>query len=244
MTDQIDPRHQNDMQDSQTAQEQARLLSRRRFTRAGAAAPVVLGSLISKPVLASGDSPPYNCTISGQMSGNMSSHPNTVDCKTLGRSPGYWKNHPFPSGFTAGDLPAANCSFTGLVKGTTFNGFTMGTSVLGNAFKRSASGGACLVIDAREAAYGAISNSSKATMLQVLNTGGGLNDSSLKALGRATVASLLNSVAFAPTYPLTPAQVIAMFNAVFMGGTYPVNPTTSWNADQVKAYFESLYGNA
>lgn len=242
MNDQNHQHNQEDMQAAEAAQRHARLMGRRRFTRAGMAAPVVLGSLISKPVLATGTNPPYNCTMSGQMSGNMSTHPGTVDCKTLGRSPGYWKNHAWPSGFVAGDLPNSLCSFTGVVKGTFFNGFTLGSSVLGNAFKRASINSACQVIDARESNYSTVGNS-KATMMQVLNTGGGLNDTSLKALGRATVASLLNSVAFAPTYPLTSAQVIAMFNAVFMGGNYQVNATTQWNADQVKTYFESLYGN-
>lgn len=79
-------------------------------------------------------------------------------------------------------------------------------------------------------------------MRQVINTPGGLNDTIVAALGRATVASLLNSYAFAPNYPLTAVQIIRMFNAVYMGGTYQVNSTTFWNRDQVKSYFESLYG--
>ena len=86
------------------------------------------------------------------------------------------------------------------------------------------------------------SGTSPATLLQVLNTGGGLNDTDIFALGRAAVASRLNALQFAGTYPLTPQKVTDMFNAVCNGGTYQVNATTSWNASQVKAYFESLYG--
>lgn len=217
-------------------------LSRRRFTRAGAAAPVVLGSLISKPVLATGDRPPYNCTISGQMSGNTSSHPTKVDCKTLGRSPGYWKNHTgWPAGISRGYLPDNSCSFSiSQPAGSFFNGLSVGGSTLATAFRRKASGGACIVLDKGDAEWN--STTDKATLLQVVNTGGGLNESTYKALGRATVASLLNALAFAPAYPLTPKQVIDMFNAVHAGGTYQVNPSTFWTADQVKTYFESLYG--
>lgn len=237
---------QNRVDGSDQAGLNAAGLSRRRFTRAGAAAPVVLGSLISRPVLATGDRPPYNCTISGKMSGNLSSHPNQVDCKTLGHSPGYWKNHTgWPGGLVAGSLPNATCDFTAdAPAGTKFNGLSINGATLADAFKRKSYGEpgkeSCVVLDRGDADWGLVTR--KATLLQVLNTGGGLNESTYKALGRATVASLLNSLAFAPTYPLTPQQVITMFNAVYGGGTYQVNATTFWNADQVKAYFESLYG--
>jgi hypothetical protein len=89
-----------------------------------------------------------------------------------------------------------------------------------------------------EASFG----TSPATLLQVLNTGGGLNDTTKLALGRAAVASLLNAYQFSGTYPLTPQKVKDMFNAVCNGGTYQVNATTYWDANQVKTYFESLYG--
>lgn len=222
-------------------------LSRRRFTRAGAAAPVVLGSLISTPVLATGDRPPYNCTISGQMSGNVSQKPTTPNCKVLGRSPGYWKNHTgWPSGVLRGSLPANNCSFTTTAPaGTWFNLASFGGSTFADAFRRksfgSGSNAECKVLDIGDSDFGA-AGPNKATLLQVLNTEGGLNDTTYKALGRAAVASLLNALAFTPTYPLSPKQVIDMFNAVYNGGTYKVNATTYWNADQVKTYFESLYG--
>jgi hypothetical protein len=51
------------------------------------------------------------------------------------------------------------------------------------------------------------------TLLQVLKlNGGGLN-----ALGRHTVAALLNSASAGVDYDLTPAQVIAMFNSAYPG---------------------------
>ena len=207
-------------------------LSRRRFAQG--AAPVVLGSLISTPVLANGG-PPYHCTISGKLSGNTSSpHDNTTPCNTLGRSPGYWGNKPnitWPGGLIQGDLPDSGCAWTNAVKGTLFK------NKFADAFR-------CKDGTIYDAAGGFPSGTSKfATMQQVLKTGGGLNDTAISALGRAAVASLLNALhpELALTYPLTPAKVIAMFNAVYLGGTYQVNETTFWTRDQVKTYFESLY---
>jgi hypothetical protein len=54
------------------------------------------------------------------------------------------------------------------------------------------------------------------TLLQVLSQGGG----GLKALGRHTVAALLNSASAGVDYEFTTAEVIAEFNAVFPGGDY------------------------
>jgi hypothetical protein len=55
---------------------------RRKLTKAGLAAPAVLGTLASRPVLAG---VPWKCTISGQVSGNVSGHANE-SCTTLGDS--------------------------------------------------------------------------------------------------------------------------------------------------------------
>jgi hypothetical protein len=67
--------------------------ARRRLTRAALAGPVVLGTLASKQALAN-STIPYQCTISGQISGTASARPGDgVDCHTLGRSPGFWQNH-------------------------------------------------------------------------------------------------------------------------------------------------------
>ena len=54
------------------------------------------------------------------------------------------------------------------------------------------------------------------TLLQVLNNGSG----DLNALGRHTVAALLNAASPSVDYAFTTAQVIAMFNAVYPGGDY------------------------
>jgi hypothetical protein len=60
--------------------------SRRRLTKAGLAVPAVLGTLASRPVLAA---VPWKCTISGQVSGNMSGHAMET-CVNLGQTQTYW----------------------------------------------------------------------------------------------------------------------------------------------------------
>ncbi|MGQ3054040.1 MAG: hypothetical protein ACT6S0_19855 [Roseateles sp.] len=213
--------------------------SRRRFAKSGAAAPVVLGSLLSKPALAL---QPYNCTISGQMSGNTSPRPGAVNCKTIGRSPGYWKtNGTWPTGTLKGNSPTSSCSFGGS-KGTNFNGFTSGGATLIDAFRYKSESSNCNCYGLRDSPFSTCSSTNKASMLQVLNTPGGLNDTMIYALGRSTVATILNALAFGPDYPVTAAQAIRMFNAVApLGGKYQVNATVSWDANQVLTYFQSLY---
>lgn len=187
---------------------------RRKIAKAGLAAPVVLATLASKPVLGAA---PYNCTISGQMSGNTSSHGTPGTC-AIGYSPGYWKNHTNP-----GDWPTIlpNAAFN-----TVFADAYWWTPQNMNAVNL------CMPQDQ--------SCQPNPTFLQVLSSTGGSTPNN-PALARAAVASYLNAYKFAPNYALTPAEVVAMFNSVYSGGTYPINPTTSWNADQVKTYFESLY---
>jgi hypothetical protein len=215
-----------------------RLPSRRHFAKAGAAAPVVLGTLLSKPALGA---QAYNCTISGQMSGNASPRPGAVTCNTLGKSPGYWKNNPsaWPTGTLAGNVPTGSCSFGGN-KGTVFGGFTSGGAVLNDCFRYKSELGSCNVYDLRSSAFSTCS--SKATFLQVLGTPGGLNDTMCYALGRALVATILNSLKMGADYPITPARAIQMFNAVApVGGKYQVNASVSWTDQQVLTYFQSLY---
>lgn len=55
---------------------------RRNLTKAGLAVPAVLGTLASRPVLAN---VPWKCTISGQVSGNVSGHESET-CNSLGSS--------------------------------------------------------------------------------------------------------------------------------------------------------------
>lgn len=216
-------------------------ISRRRFARAGmVAGPVVLGSLASKPVLAITKAQ-YHCTISGKLSGNFSSHPDTVDCTALGNGPDTWlATAGWPSGFVKGDLPNSACNFTGKVKGTVFSAYAMGGNALADVFRYGKDSSSCVIYDMNESGFALSANG--ATMYQLLSTKNSATDTTLKALGRATVASLLNAAQYGDNYPLTQAQIIKMFNDVYRPGTkFFINASTSWDASQVKAYFESLY---
>jgi len=63
---------------------------RRSLAKGALAAPIVLGTLMSRPVLGAA---PYHCTISGQISGNISPRPGgDENCWELGKSPGFWGN--------------------------------------------------------------------------------------------------------------------------------------------------------
>ncbi|MDP2834205.1 MAG: hypothetical protein Q8Q28_13105 [Pseudomonadota bacterium] len=205
-------------------------LSRRRLAAGGL---VVLSSLLAKPVLGAA---PYRCTISGQLSGNTSSHGNEPPCTALGLSPGYWKNHPasWPSGYVAGKLPSKG-SCTPASPGTLFRLTTCNGQTLADAYRCK---GGLLAHPAGTDFY----NGTPMSLLQVLNLNGGTSDPPYPALGRATVASLFNALRFGTDYPLRPQEVIVMFNSVYQGGVYEVKPGVFWNAESVKNYFESLYG--
>jgi hypothetical protein len=71
--------------------------ARRRFAKTGLGASAVIATLVSQPVLGA---VPYNCTISGHASGNVSTHGPEVNC-AIGLSHGYWKTHT-----ATGDWPA------------------------------------------------------------------------------------------------------------------------------------------
>jgi len=220
--------------------ELARLAARRRFTRAGLSAPIVLGTLASKPVLGQ-SGPPYNCTISGQVSGNVSSAGNS-DCSQLGFTPDHWKQAPtWPSGLTRGVTPNQQCNFTGQNAGTRFSPMFL------EAFRYVSTGTgqtqACTVYAYDEPGYSTTTGPSAgvATMLQVLYlpVTSAFNG---RRLGRAAVASLLNAYSNTLTYPLSPTQVVNIFNQVRSQGSYQVNSTTNWDRERVIQYLESLNG--
>ncbi len=183
-------------------------LSRRRFARG--AAPVLLGTLVSKPVLGA----EYICTVSGHASGNASAHLTDDAVCDVGRGINYWRNNAWPDGFTKGGLPVANtttntCDFAVGI-GTLFNGLTLGGQTLSNTFFYSNATNGCVVNQ----------NSIRpaASLHQVLARVGG--DEKYE-LGRVTVASLLNAAQFG-NYPVSQARIIEMFNAVKDDGIYHV----------------------
>jgi len=217
---------------SDSEAEARRLTSRRRFTRAGLSAPVVLGSLVSKPVLGQ-SGPPYNCTVSGQISGNLS-RPGDVDCSTLGSSRTFWINNGWPAGGPVkGTLPNNGCQFNnGAVKGDLFNGF--GNAVVSGGLADSFfyRNGTCELVTSGPGSI------SPASLFQVLAS---TPQGEIYDLGRATVVSLLNYYANLQMYPVTPRMIIVMYNSTYAGGSYPINSTQSWNRKQVLTYLTSLY---
>lgn len=183
---------------------------RRRLTKGGLAAPVVIGTLLSRPVLGAA---PHNCTISGQLSGNVSTH-TQGDCSLLGASPTDWITQ-------TSAVVNKDALFTSVGFVDTYWKRTSNDRIIAPHVKPG----------------------SVATLLQVLANQEASNaDNKPKnlPLGRAAVASYLNALEYAPDYPLSTAQVVAMFNATINGGSY--DPTgVNWNAAQVLAYFSSLY---
>jgi hypothetical protein len=199
------------------------LVSRRRLAKAGLASPVVLGSLMSKPVL--GADPLYHCTPSGQQSGNLS-RTSTVSCK-IGISPAAWAaiDSVWPSPAVRGTDPNGGCNFAAQGQGTLFDGFTAGGRTLLATFGSDSGGGTCSVVTS--------GYSGPATMLQVLK--------SPFSLGQETVAAILNALRYGSGFPVTVGRVIEMFNAIRSTGTYMVN-SKSWSATDVQTYFASLHG--
>jgi hypothetical protein len=219
--------------------------SRRRFTRAGLSGSVVLGSLASKPVLGAST---YHCTVSGQISGNLSRPGLAADCQ-IGDPPSVWAmpTTSWPSVFIKGALPNDQCGFTSASgsrpRGTNFNGYTPSGSVppLINAFFNLGTGSgpsmACSVV------VPPTTSTDPSTMLQVLATATAQPSDPQFVLGRVVVASLLNAANFV-NYPVTPHTIIAMFNATFGGGVYyPIggNNSVTWSRARVIEYLTSLF---
>lgn len=201
---------------------------RRRFTR-GLAAPVLLGTLASQPVL--GQSL-YHCTPSGQWSGNIS-HRSTFECGSLGMSPEEWLATDDWTPYTKGDLPSKSgdnsCKFTGQSKpGTQFN-----VAFGGDYYFAVANDKKCTIVTTA----GGGGDDHAATLREVLEW-------SVDELGREAVVALLNaSNPGDQGFPITPQRVIHMFkDVVATGAYYPMSSSMhGWNRDTVIAYWKSLY---
>lgn len=110
---------------------------RRQLTKGGLAVPVVLASLVSKPVLADPVlGVPWNCTISGQLSGNVSGHV-TAACTSLGQSHEVLKTqYPRLGNTIITDFPALTSNYifidgTNLTFTNTFAEATIGQALNG-----------------------------------------------------------------------------------------------------------------
>lgn len=193
--------------------------ARRRLTRGGLAVPVVLASLASRNAFAV---TPYNCTISGQLSGNMS---------PLGPN----KN---PDGSCS--LLAGRSEVLSTLKSdqSTFE------SVFSTAYFANGTN------DKADTLSGAAFQppSQAATLYQVLNLSNytsGMGAPKEPDFAKMAVV-LYQNAGQGPSdlYPLTKPQVVAMFNAALKNLDY--NGSTSmgaftWTPKDVRAYFGQLY---
>jgi len=199
---------------------------------AGLAAPAVLGSLASRPVL--GQSL-HNCTPSGHISGFASPNPNGTICSLLGRSPTYYAGGPttWPAGFAAAstafkDAPSGALLF--------FADAYVVLNSANNNFVRNAT-----VWDVLKG--GPVNpNNGNAQSNRYLTTKSGFSDDGSFTLGREAVAACMSATTGYPNgFPISAEQVVRMFNNVITGGTDQVTNTASWNAAEVILYFQSLH---
>ena len=209
-------------------------LARRQLVRTAIAAPVVLSSLMSKPVLGGQHT---GCTISGVLSGVTSHSPQAETCNTIGQSGAYWRADAtiWPTVFKKGKLPSYNsssgkCNISTSDTGTLFNGTSCGATSLSATFYRTVASSKCSV---------GPTGTEGATLLEVLCA----SDSAPNGrLGRATVISLLNAYKLSTAYPVTPAIIAQMFNNASKGQNYYINGGSAYfTPSQVLQYLESLY---
>lgn len=205
--------------------------SRRRLTTAALAGPVVLGTLASKQVLASGGIA-YQCTVSGQVSGTSSPRPGENTSCVLGVSPGCWKNNK-TSCYKPSGTKESRCTHKYPFPYTP-------DTLFSTVFGRDACG------------------TGTTTLWKMLGSGGNApcNGTDTK-FARVCTASLLSaakwySPGLSTSYPLTPTQVIGLYKigaglagtALFAELFSGVSPGTTWTKEQIQTYLESLYGGA
>ena len=196
--------------------------ARRRLTRGGLAAPVVLASLASRNAFAA---VPYSCTVSGKLSGNTSpfgpnQDPNASCSLRSGRSS------------VLSELKDNETTFASA-------GFSVAYFANGNNQKATKLSGMPFQNEKK---------SQPATLYQVLNltdyTGGGKAPQEPEF---AKMAVVLYQNALADTsdvYPLSKPQVVAMFNAAVANKDYDGITSMGafvWKPREVRDYFQQLY---
>ncbi len=208
------------MHDERPHSTQAPDLSRRRFTKGGLAAPVVLATLASKPVLGAS----YHCTVSGKISGNTSAPHGDGSCTVSGaKTADTWRNTPISQ------WPAEAKNDAGTSSRSFKNTPKNGSLKFSNVYKKP--------------------DNADARLMDVLTSNlkaGAPNPE----LGKEAVAAMLNALSLdglgGPThFPISATEVARLFNAVVNGGT--VEPTATypgkrWGATEVLTYFKCING--
>lgn len=204
--------------------------ARRRLTRGGLALPVVLASVVSRNAFAA---TPYSCSISGQLSGNMS---------VLGPDKGSNQSCSMRAGRSelTSRLQRDETSFSS-VFGEKY--FANGNNAVANKlsserFKGSGKG------DADKADKRA---SQDATLFQVLKLNDFVSGAKPKdpEFAKMAVVAYTNATAGpSDLYPLTKQQVVAMFKAAVNNRDYQGKTSMgafTWKPNEVRGYFEQLY---
>lgn len=165
--------------------------SRRRLAKGGVAGSIILSSLVGKSALAI----PYRCTVSGQVSGNMSpvGRDTTTSCD-VGFSPAEWVTRVSSGSFTGTN---------GVLTTAQFN------TIFGSHFATNAANTQIVPV-------GTV-GSHASTLLEILtlNAGGGIDALKL-TFARLAVATFLNRRATAG-FPLSELQIVDMFNTTADG---------------------------
>ncbi|HNQ05158.1 MAG TPA: hypothetical protein PKH69_11175 [Thiobacillaceae bacterium] len=230
-----DPKHTHAQQDAVPSTSVNE--GRRKLTQAGLAAPVVIGTLASRRVLAQDA---WNCTISGQVSGNIS-RPGKVTCSTLGRSPGHYAGLP-PSAWPSKSDFVNNANNPRNFANTP----NSQNPKFANAFERyntsNGNTGNPTVLDVLQGDWDPSSINRTLRVRQNL----GFDASRGIELGQEAIAAYMNAADATngyPKFPIDRTQVVDMFNAVIhSGGRY--DPTgVNWGIGDVITYFKSLHGS-
>lgn len=219
---------------------------RRRLIKGGFAAPVVLTTLASKPVLGAAT---HNCTISGQLSGNISTHIQGT-CTLLGKSPQHY------GAMLPVNWPNAVNDF--LVPSTGFERIFLQTPNSLPPISRFVD--AYEMIKISGGPVPPVGTVTFATVRSVLvgypidpygniRVGWELRVKSgfysNITLGSEAIAAYMNAYDATnnPDYPLTPVQVVSMFNAVVSTSSpgYLIAPGVYWSAVNVLNYWQSLH---
>lgn len=194
---------------------------RRKLVKGGVATPVVLATLASKPVLAVS----WNCTISGQLSGNVSSHGEACTNVGLGKS-GLVSTYPYPSNSMStisGLFPNLSTNYFFIAGTATDSGGTVSGGTLSFNSSGVPPGG-----------------SSAASINQILNLPAPSgSDYAVKAL-----VLLLNAkgITDPSVYPLVQSQAERIYVAAATGGTFSdTNPTVDWSNAEVLHFIDLLY---
>lgn len=214
---------------------------RRRLTKAGLAAPVVLGTLASRQVLGQTE---YWCTPSGQTSGNVSSHGEQVSCASLGISPSKLAGE---IGTTAIKSRMAVAKSDGHAR--KFKDVLPNSALFTDAFERydTNNGDRKEDVTTFDLLKGyPVDNDGKPKDKRGLRVRAGYDQIYGLELGKEALAACQSAVSNID-YPLRPADVVAMFNAVITGGnalvasTYTLGNGKGWGAQQVLDYLKTLH---